>query len=428
MIDGTGAELRNNVAIVIQGEAITAVEDAARYSPPEGADIIDMSGKYVVPGLINVHEHMNTPPKKSYTEAMMRRELYGGVTAVRNPADDLRLLSEIARAARLNEIPSPDIYYAVMMSGPSFYKDPRTQASSSGGYAGQVPWMQAITDETDIPLAIAMARGTSATGLKIYANLPAHLVKALTEEAHRQGIKSWSHSMVFPATPEEAVDAGVDTLSHVCDIAYQAYSERPSSYMDRNGFPIDPADFIETTHPVIARLYSKMAEKGTILDPTLYIYRPRELPPNVPASFRSRCPFELTKALTLQAHKAGVDIATGTDGFSPWQDPYLSVHTEMELLQEAGMTPLQVIRSATLVGAKVIGREDEMGTIEAGKLANLVFVEENPAKDISNIRTVSLVVKRGELYPRTDYVDITEEEARQRPMDSVKILPVPDTE
>ncbi len=429
MIDGTGAKPRKGLAIVVKGEKIVAVERERGFTPPEGAEIVDMSGQYVLPGLINVHEHMNTPPKASYTEAMMRRELYGGVTAVRDPADDLRLLSEIARAARLNEIPSPDIYYAVMMAGPSFYEDPRTQASSSGGYAGQVPWMQAVTDETDIPLAIAMARGTSASGIKIYANLPAHLVKALTEEAHKQGTQSWSHSMIFPTTPEEAVDAGVDVLSHACDIAYQAFDKRPTTYPDRGNYPIPTEDFVDGDNPAVAALYEKMSSKGTILDPTLYVYRPRERPagarPQNGEEYTPRCTYELTQALTLQAYRAGVDIATGTDGFTPWQEPYLSVHTEMELLQDTGMKPLDIIKSATLIGAKVLGEEEEMGTIEAGKLANMVFVSQNPTKDVTNLKSVTLVVKRGEQYPRSDYIPLTEEDARPRPMDSVKILPLP---
>lgn len=437
LIDGTGAKPRKGDAILVTGESIVAVGPRQSMDIPADAVVVDAKDQYVLPGLINVHEHMNTPPKKSYTEALLRRELFGGVTTTRNPADDLRLLAEIARAARLGEIPSPDIYMAAMVAGPSFFSDIRTQASSSGGYAGYVPWMQAITDRSNIPMAISLARGTSASGIKIYANLPAHLVKALTDEAHWQGIKSWSHSMVFPATPDDAVEAGVDVLSHVCDIGYQALKERPDSYSARDKFPLDPALFIRGDNPEVRRLYEKMARKGTILDATLYVYRPRQprpqspqraaadKAPQMPPAMQNRCPFDVVKALTLQAHRAGVIIAAGTDGYSPWQDPYLSLHTELELLQEAGLPPLEVIKAATLNGAKVVGAEKEIGTLEKGKLANMVFVTMDPAEDVANLRNVALVVKRGEQYPRSAYVPLTEDEAKPRPMNSVKLLPVP---
>jgi hypothetical protein len=237
----------------------------------------------------------------------------------------------------------------------------------------------------------------------------------------------WSHSMVFAATPEDAVDAGVDVLSHVCDIGYQAFRERPASYTDRNRFPVPAEMFARGDNPDIARLYKKMAKKGSILDATLYIYRSRPRPEGAAANPQDqpRCTFDVAKALTLQAYRAGVAIATGTDGFSQWEDPYLSVHTEMELLQSIGLSPFDVMEAATINGARVIGKENEMGSLDTGKLANMVFVSKDPSKDLANLKNVVLVVKRGEQYPRSDYSPLTEEDARQRPMDSVKLLPPP---
>ncbi|WP_321490105.1 amidohydrolase family protein [uncultured Hyphomonas sp.] len=420
LVDVETGAIQGKSAIKVTGELISAIGTTDTLAIPDEAEVVDVSGTYVIPGLINVHEHMNTPPKASYTEAMMRRELYGGVTAVRDPADDTRLLSEIARAAKLGEIPSPDIYYATFMAGPSFFKDPRTQASASGEVAGKAPWMQAITDDTDIPQAIAWARGTSATGIKIYANLPGHLVKALTEEAHKQGMLAWSHSMVFPATPSDSIDAGVDVVSHICDFAYEAFDEKPTSYPDRQNFPIPAEKFAAGDNPVLQDLFERMAEQGTILDPTLFVYQPRpefarysDAPP--------RCPYNAITGMLLQAYDAGVPMVTGTDGFSAWDDPYLSVHIEMDLMQRAGMEPVDVLKSATLNGAKAIGQEELMGTIQPGKLANLVFLNENPLNDINNTKAIELVVKRGTQYPRSNYISLTEEEARPRPMDSVRI-------
>src|SRR3546814_15834880 len=103
----------------------------------------------------------------------MRRDLYGGITAVRIMADDLRPIAELARASLVGEIAGPDLYFAALVAGPSFFEDQRTKAIAAGAVPGEAPWMPKIDDRTNIPLDVAMARGNFATGLKIYAKLPA---------------------------------------------------------------------------------------------------------------------------------------------------------------------------------------------------------------------------------------------------------------
>src|SRR5580698_7992922 len=145
-------------------------------------------------------------------------------------ADDLRAVADLARASRVGEIPGPDIYYAALMAGPEFFDDPRTHATTAGETAGAVPWMQAITPDTDLVIAVAEARGTGATAIKIYADLPGERVAAITREAHRQGVQVWTHAAVFPASPQEVIGAGVDAVSHVCMLAYQASDAMPAEY------------------------------------------------------------------------------------------------------------------------------------------------------------------------------------------------------
>ncbi|MGW7426223.1 hypothetical protein ACWGJB_40580 [Streptomyces sp. NPDC054813] len=122
---------------------------------------------------------------------MLRRQVYGGATAIRDMVDDLRQATELARAALVGEIPGPDIHYAVLMSGPIFFDDPSARRTSQGGTPGAAPWMQAFTDESDPPLAVA--RGTGARAVKIYADPTADTVAALTVEAHRQRLAAWAH-------------------------------------------------------------------------------------------------------------------------------------------------------------------------------------------------------------------------------------------
>ncbi len=402
LIDGTGAPLRRHMSVLVRGERIEAVGPAGQVAAPPGARVVDATGLYLLPGLINSHEHLATPPDRPFAEAMMRKDLYGGVTAVRDMADDLRQVADLARASRVGETPGPDIYYAALMAGPEFFKDPRTQETSRGAVAGQVPWMQAVTDKTDLTLAVAEARGTGATAIKIYADLPAGLVAAITREAHRQGTLVWAHAAVFPASPAEVIDAGADSVSHVCMLAYQLSDPIPRAYHDRA--PVE-AGRLEDGDAVIQGLFEDMKRRGTVLDATLWVYqelaRDHAAHPKGPAPY---CSAPLAERLAGEAWRAGVILSAGTDGFSGARDPWPALQDELELMQDkAGIPAAQVIRFATLGGAMTMHKDDEMGTVAPGKLANLVFTTGDPLQSVRALRTVTLTVKRGVLFWRKDY-------------------------
>jgi len=410
LIDGTGALARPDMAILTDGERIVRVAPVADLAPPPDAKVVDVSGLYVTPGLINSHEHLATPPNRRFAEAMMRRDLYGGITAVRDMADDLRAVADLARASRVGDLAGPDIYYAALMAGPEFFDDPRTHAATAGETAGAVPWMQAIAPDTDLVLAVAMARGTGATAIKIYADLPGDQVAAITKEAHRQGIRVWAHAAVFPASPQQVIEAGVDTVSHVCMLAYQASDAMPRAYHHRAG--VDEARFQGGASPIVGHLFDEMRERGTVLDATLLVYREmaqaHAAHPDGPAPY---CSEGLAERLAGQAYRDGLLISAGTDGFSPQADPWPALQDEMELLQDkAGMKPADVIRSATLVGAISLHRQDQMGTIAPGKLADLVFVAKDPTVDVRAFRSVVLTVKRGADFWRKDFRPVAPDE------------------
>jgi imidazolonepropionase-like amidohydrolase len=403
LIDGTGAPERANMAILVRDGRISRIAPAADFAPPAAERIVDVTGLFVLPGLINSHEHLATPPDRPWAEAMMRKDLYGGVTAVRDMADDLRQVADLARAALVGEIPGPDIYYAALMAGPEFFDDPRTHQTTRGATAGAVAWMQAVTGATDLPIAVAMARGTGATAIKIYADLDGNLVAAITREAHRQGALVWAHAAVFPASPAEVIGAGVDTVSHTCLLAYQVSDAMPRAYHNRAG--VDEARLAGRDSPVIAGLFQEMRRRGTILDATLYVYgemaAQHAAHPDGPPPY---CSPGLAQRLTNEAYRDGVAISAGTDAFSPVRDPWPSLLDELELLQDkAGMKSADVIRSATVVGAMTMRLQDQMGTLETGKLANMVFTKRDPLTDVRALRTVVLTVKRGAPYWRRDY-------------------------
>jgi len=408
VIDGTGAPARRDQDFLVQGERIVAVAPHGSLDARAGkARRVDLAGRFVIPGLIDSHVHLATPPNRVRAEAILRRNLYGGVTAVRDMADDLRAVGELARAARAGEIPAPDIYYAAVMAGPPFFADPRVSAVSRGFVPGTAPWVQSIDAHTDLRTAVTLARGTSATAIKIYADLPPALVAAITAEAHRQHMLVWAHSAVFPTRPADVIASGADALSHVCYLAYQREPVMLASYEDRT--PVHESLLAAGDDPVIAGLYRAMLRHKTILDATGRLFvRYDAVRRAHPERRPLRCTGPAVVRLTRQAWKAGVPIATGTDFNTGSGEAWPEVFEELLFLaRDVGMPPLEAIRSATLVGAEAAGQGRDMGSIAPGKLANFIVLAADPIADIGNLRTIEMTVKRGKTYARTDYKPVT---------------------
>lgn len=408
VIDGTGASPNPDMAIVTRGERIEAIvpeSRAARFSP--GAREIDAHGLFAIPGLIDSHVHLATSPNRRYAEALLRRDVYSGVTAVRDMAGDARFLADLSRAALMGEIPAPDIAYAALMAGPEFFKDPRTIASALGAVAGEVPWMRAIAPSTNLTLAVAEAKGTGATALKIYADLPAESVASITEEAHRHHMLVWAHAAVFPASPREVIDAGVDVVSHSCLLAYQASPEMPRAYHNRP--PVEENLFAHDEH-LLDPLFADMRARGTILDATLYVYDVMWRVSN--AQPPPYCSLALAEKIATEAHRAGVMISAGTDAPGNSSDAYPSLYQELSLLvHHAGFSPGEALMASSRIGALTMGKSGEIGTLEPGMLADVVFLAKDPLADIDNLKSVVMTVKRGRLYRRAEYKPITRDEA-----------------
>ena len=399
IIDGTGAPAASGMAMVVEGERIKSVRTMAALArlPVPGATIVDLTGKFALPGLIDTHQHLGTSPNRRAAEAQLNRMLYGGVTAVRDMAGDARFLADLARAARLAEIPAPDILFSALMAGPGFFEDPRTHSSAQGAEPGHVPWLQAITAETDMTTAVALARGTGAAGIKIYADLPAAEVRRIVAEAHRQGFPVWAHATIFPTSPAEGIAAGLDSVSHAYMLAYELSPTGSLTYHTKT--KID-AQRLHDDITVLPGLFAEMIRRGTILDATVHTFFESDQHKKPDAAARGPVCAQVTAA----AYRAGVAISAGTDFTPPAGDPYPGLQMEMEtLVREAGMAPADAIRAATSVAARALKADDRMGTLTAGKLANVVVVSRNPLDDISALREVVLTVKRGRAYPRPDY-------------------------
>lgn len=379
--------------IVLRGKTIAAIFPDGLQSLPDSAVVFNLKGKYVIPGLIDTHVHMATDPSgtdnRAATLRVLENMLYTGITSVRDMAGDARTLASLSRDAQTGDVVSPDIYYSALMAGPSFFQDPRTIAAARGGVAGKMPYMKEVSDSTILVLAVAEAKGTGASGIKLYAQLPPKLVSAIVTEAQKQGLKVWGHAWLSPAKPSDLIKAGVSSISHAPLIIRETMDSIPVSWKNS----VHPDQFWDQAVPSSSytALFQLMREHHTIFDATMATYQKwgKEDP-------AFQYDYEIAKRITAQAYKAGVTICTGTD-----DDQESLVQHEMHLLvYDAGMSAIDALTAATLHGAEAIGIDGMTGTIDPGKAADLVVLDRNPLTAIDNVKSVFMVVKAGKIFKK----------------------------
>lgn len=390
VIDVKDNLLIENQTIVVDDGMISAIMDSDQYTENDSTQTLDFNGHFVTPGLIDAHVHLGTNPSSGDNlEATLDRLNYlltNGVTTVRDMAGDARYLNYLSRQASLDEIPSPDIFFSALLAGETFFKDPRTRAAAQGTSPGTAPWMRAVKADSDLDKIVAEAKGTGATGIKIYADLDGATVEKIVQAAHAQEMKVWAHSCVFPARPSEVGQAGVDVMSHATYMAWEGEEEIPASATNRHrkheGFSIKDPSF--------SSLIETMSSKQTILDATLCVYK---------RYFPDSTLYQYGVSLTNLAYQNNVKIGVGTDLALTDLSSTVPIIQEMLALQEdVGMQPIEVIQAATLVNAEMIGEAHRIGSIEVGKNANLLILQNNPIEDLNHLKDVEVVIKNGQLF------------------------------
>lgn len=421
IIDGTGATASDSMTVIIEGQIIKDIFKTEEYSLLSDVEVMDLEGHYVVPGLINSHIHLSNillgrvrhsdfDRQQELLHAELKRMLYGGVTTIRDMAGDARLLAVVKRSMFLNQVKGPDLHYAALMGGPDFMKnDPRVAAASQGFFPGEAAWQQIVTRETDIETAVARAAGTHATGLKFYIGIDADIIELLRKEADQHGLKTWAHSTVFPDRPIDVVKAGVDVISHLEWSVWQDKDLDPRENIPytktprKNPRPVFNPDLVQAESPEMKEFFDEMVRRNTLWDVTLSSYK------NGGGSIRGATPKLMTE-IARAASQAGVRITTGTDYFTDVNESHPTVIHEIEyLVDQQVLSPLQAVTAATLHGAQAIGIEGTHGTIEIGKIANIVVLKADPLADIKALREVALVIKNGQFYPREEYKELTED-------------------
>lgn len=387
VFDGKSDTLLNNQVIVITGDKITQVGASGQVKIPPGAEQIDLSRATVLPGLIDAHTHVFENGPDLELQTLRYSWQYRTLTALANAQKDLMAGFTTIRdlktvGAMYSDV---DLRNAINMG---VVNGPRMQVATRGIQATGGFILKGYSPEVPIPMALAVAdspwaareavRDQVAHGadiIKVYStydfsftpegkmvNPPTFTreeVEAIVDEAHKKGRKVSCHAFGGEGL-DDCINAGVQSIEHGIDL---------------------------TDAQIKA-----MIDRGTYLVPTLYHYQlDRERDQK---KYGGHSVAEVSEASFRRAVKAGVKIAFGS-GVGPF--PHGSQTKEFEYMVQFGMTPAQAVRAATSEAAKLMGWEDRIGTIEAGKFADLVAVSGDPLTDITELERVRFVIKGGQV-------------------------------
>jgi imidazolonepropionase-like amidohydrolase len=420
--DGTGRGPVPNAVTLIRGDRILCAGAAGECPVPPRARIIDANGQWLIPGLIDSHVHLLFLTRGSASEELsldLRDLLAQGVTTVRdmgtNPAE---LLS---RVNALNA--APRVYAMQLVAGRRFFFNGFHGIRTARGVVFRQPpamAMQALgwtpmrfQRGEDADSLVAAARSTGAMGLKLYAHLDRETVANLVAAAHRVGMPVWGHAWVQPTSALEQVLAGQDGVVHAAGLAGELFTaaERDTLVNDGN-LQIATAEVatVGAAHdPRIADALDSMARHGTIFEPTLdatrhsvayFNSRRRHIPSEQEQYVRAASGFGME--ITREAVRRGVPISAGSDhvSYGPASERS-SLFGELRLLVDSiALTPAAALLAATRDAARAIGGEPSrrLGTIEAGRYADLVLLSKNPLIDIENLESVQWIMKGGQIW------------------------------
>lgn len=390
--------------VLINGEKIEAVDYSSSIDIPSGTKEINVKEKYIIPGLIDSHVHI-THGTLADAKNHLKIALQNGVTGVRDMGGDGRMLTLLKKNMQIGEDVGPDVFFSTIIAGPSFFKnDPRPQQVAKGAKAGKTSWQRAITHQSDFKQVIAEAKGLGVTAIKVYLNIDKELFKKIASEAKRQGLKVWAHAAVPPTKAIDITNGGAEVMSHAGDMVQYEFVKgdlkgrhdfktREAALEYRN--KIKNYKWNENTKEV-KRLFTAMKNNNSILDATLFVYT---FGLNEPVNGRKidSTRYKMGMKAVKIAYKYGVKIGAGSDHMITEKGNIINIHKELELLVTAGLSNIDALRAATIINAEGVGEEKNVGTIEKGKLANLIILNGNPLEDIKNTKNIKLVIKRGNI-------------------------------
>jgi enamidase len=410
VIDGTGAAPRENQTLILNNGVITTIGSSSSTDVPAGAQTIDLTGKSVIPGLVMVHEHLYYPSGPGVYgqlgESFSRLYLSGGVTTMRTGGNvngfmDLNMM----RLVEAGQKPGPAIdATAPYLNGPNTFIQMRTLKGPEDARRQVQYW----TDE-------------GATSLKTYMQITRGELAAAINEAHRRGIKVTGH--LCSVTYTEAANLGIDNLEHGFFASTDFVTDKKPDECPGQGVGQKTIAALDENGAPFKNLVKTLIDKHVALTSTLTVFETftpgRPKPPGLEVlTPQLREQFEQNYARTSQNKesiyttlfpkgmalerafvKAGGLLIAGTDPTGGGGViPGFANQRQVELLVDAGFTPLEAITISTLNGAKYLGRDKTVGSIAVMKQADLVVINGNPAANIGDIRKVETVFKQGVGY------------------------------
>lgn len=419
LVDGTGSPAVEGRTVVLRDGRITAVGPDGQVEIPDGAEVLARSGHTLIPGFVGLHNHTfytTSSRQTQLTFSAPRLYLASGVTTIRttgsySPYSEINMMEDI----EAGEVPGPSTH----ITGPYI--------TGEGGGSS----MYQVESPEDARRVVDYWAGEGATWYKAYTRISRAALGAAIEEAHSHGLKFTAH--LCSVTFTEAVELGIDNLEHGY---FTNTGWFPDKEPDRcpDGFREHLAT-VDVESRQVRETIRTMVENDVALTSTLAVYelsvpnRPslskiertlnvmapevreeylstrrsiaeRSEESHMPAVFRKAQQFELA------FHEAGGLLAAGVDPTGIGGAlPGFGDQRNFELLVQAGFEPVEAIQVMTYNGARVLGVEDQIGTVEEGKRADLVLIEGNPLEQPGQIRNVTTVFKDGVGYDSPELVD-----------------------
>ncbi|HEV2992084.1 MAG TPA: amidohydrolase family protein [Candidatus Angelobacter sp.] len=419
VVDVTGSPVRPGMTVIIKDGRIVGISKTAKHAFPMNTKIVDARNKFLIPGLWDMHVHTIfgdwIPGGKDVSLPLF---VANGITGIRDMGGDLDTLLQWRSQISAGAILGP----RMIIAGPML-DGPKSRFPSSISIATAQEGRKAVDD--------LKAKGVDFIKVQSFITRDGYF--AVADEAKKLGITFVGH-VPDSIRATESIDAGQKSIEHLTGI-FEGASTAEDSFIQ--GSRKGPKRYLDTyTDTLAAALISRMARSHTWLVPTLVWERGQWLIDDIdyshnadlkyaPASWQHKSWPSFTKGILAELdtdevsvrrrfvqkefeivnamRKAGVPILAGTDTAAAVAVlPGFSLHTELECFVQAGFTPLEALQTATVNPAKFLGLQSEMGTVEKGKLANLVLLDANPLEDIRNTRKIAAVILNGRLLDRAE--------------------------
>lgn len=378
LIDGRGGVPIEDAVVVVRGATIAAAGPRSTVAIPPEAKTVDAKGMSILPGLIDSHFHSQHDLIRP-----VEFELKHGITSFRDPGHPFRFYDEVRAAQTMMP--------RVFLCGGHLDAHPVVWADQA----------RLVTDADDARRAVHEHVDTGASAIKIYLRLPLEHIAAAAEAAATRGVLVTAHLELVDA--DQAIRAGVRGIEHITSFG-TVLAEEAAVAKFKAAITADSKARSELRHwlwstidlehsPRVKPLLDLIVQQQVFVSPTLAVFEKR--PGDKGATDADVAGFRNMVNFTRLCHQAGATIVVGSHTSAPHAERGRAYQRELELLSDAGISPLNAITAATQHGARFLGVEQRLGTIEPGKTADLVLIEGNPAHDLNALKAVRQVMLNG---------------------------------